>query len=228
MTRRAALLALAASCSACCPHPAQTAVAPAAPSHTNRDLHGPPDVAQYIRDLEKPDREVVEKASAIVSALHVRGDESAADLGCGPGIISIALAKALSQGVVFAIDVEPGQLDRLNEHVRESALDDRVVPVLAVHDDPRLPRRSIDLLFIVDAYHHLDDRPRYLARLKTALKDGARVAVVDWQKREQPKGPPPSHTLARETVLEEMQAAGFKLLEEPTFLQYQYFLIFGL
>jgi hypothetical protein len=39
-------------------------------------------------------------------------------------------------------------------------------------------------------------------------------------------GPPPAHKLARESVADEMKQAGWVLVDEKTFLPYQYFLIF--
>ena len=78
----------------------------------------------------------------------------------------------------------------------------------------------------ISTYHHFDDRPRYLAKLARALKPDGRLAIIDYHKRELPVGPPVEHKMAREQVLEEAQAAGFRLLTEPTLLPYQYFLIF--
>ena len=56
---------------------------------------------------------------------------------------------------------------------------------------------------------------------------GKRLAVIDFQKRPLPVGPPPEHKIEREKVLQEMQEAGWTLAEEKTFLPYQYFLLFS-
>src|SRR5947207_2219642 len=57
----------------------------------------------------------------------------------------------------------------------------------------------------------------------TVFDDPSRDA---WQKRALPVGPPPEHKLAREQVVEEMEAAGYALIGEPGLLPYQYFLVF--
>ena len=102
------------------------------------------------------------------------------------------------------------------------------MPVLASFDDPRLPPRALDLVLIVDTYHHLDDRLTYLRRLAQALKPAGRIAVVDWQKRDLPVGPPAEHKLARDRRSStEMRAAGYTLAAEPRILPHQYVLIFA-
>ena len=114
-------------------------------------------------------------------------------------------------------------------HLRERAErehTDNVVPILASLDNPRLPAGSVDLVLIVDTYHHLDDRLTYLRALQRCLRPRGRVAVIDWHKRALPVGPPPEHKLAREQVVTEMTAAGYRLVAEPDLLPYQYFLVF--
>lgn len=71
-----------------------------------------------------------------------------------------------------------------------------------------------------------DDRLRYFAELRRALRPEGRVAIIDWQKRRLPIGPPPSHKLTRQHVVDEMKASGYELIAEPQLLPYQYFLIF--
>lgn len=191
----------------------------------NRDVHGPADVEAYIRHLESAERDAWQRPDEVIAYLQLSPSAWVADVGCGPGYFTRRLARAVPQGVVFAIDVEPRQLDRLNEHLTREGLAN-VVPVLAPPADPRLPPRLFDLVFVVDTYHHLPDRVRYLERLRDALRPGGRIVIVDYHKRELPVGPPPDHKLDREVVLEEASRAGLVLIDEPTFLPYQYFLVF--
>ncbi len=150
-----------------------------------------------------------------------------ADLGAGTGYFSRWLDAAVRpNGVVFAVDTEPN----LVAHLRARAEQEKtasVVPVLASFDDPRLPPRALDLVLIVDTYHHLDDRLTYLHRLGATLKPSGRIAVVDWQKHALPIGPPAEHKLAREQVVAEMRSAGYALVADPTILPHQYVLIFA-
>ena len=205
--------------------PPPAPVAPAAPPAGNRDRHGPKDVPTYIKMLEDPKRDPYQKPDEVVAALKLAPDAAVADLGCGPGYFTLRFARAVPKGVVYAIDVEPKQLDRLNEHLTKSGVRN-VVPVLSTHDDSRLPPASVDVVAIIDTYHHFEDRVKYMERLKDALKPGGRVAIVDYHKKKLPVGPPPEHKMAREDEMAEMEKAGYHLVEEPAILPYQYFLIF--
>ena len=68
---------------------------------------------------------------------------------------------------------------------------------------------------------------RQKVRLGATLKPSGRIAIVDWQKRALPIGPPAEHKLAREQVVDEMAAAGYRLVDEPKILPHQYVLVFG-
>jgi ubiquinone/menaquinone biosynthesis C-methylase UbiE len=224
------LLWLALVAAGCAHHqPAPPPPQPAAPAPAaapgNRDPHGPKDVQGYIRALEDPKRDAYQKPDEVVAALRLRDDAHVADLGCGPGYFTLRLARAVPRGIVYAVDVEPAQLDRLNQRLRETGLRN-VVPVLAPTDDARLAPASVDLIAIIDTYHHFEDRVRYMTRLKGALRPGGRLVVIDYHKGPLPVGPPPAHKMAREQELSEIEQAGFVLAEEPTFLPYQYFLVF--
>jgi ubiquinone/menaquinone biosynthesis C-methylase UbiE len=200
--------------------------APAA-SHEATVHHDFADVAHWAAVFDDPARDAWQKPEALVAALGVRPGMVVADLGAGTGYFERRLSAAVGpEGTVFAVDVEPGMVAHLRARAEREGTDN-VVPVLASATNPRLPAGAVDLIVIVDTFHHLDDRLRYLGRLKRALRPGGRVAIVDWRKRPEPVGPPPAHKLPRRQVVAEMEAAGYALIEEPDVLPYQYFLIFA-
>ena len=57
-------------------------------------------------------------------------------------------------------------------------------------------------------------------------KPGGQVVMIDFKKAETPVGPPMEMRIDRDVLLKEMQASGFKLATEHTFLPHQYFLVF--
>jgi SAM-dependent methyltransferase len=112
------------------------------------------------------------------------------------------------------------------QSVHDSARHEEVT-VLSEPDDPLLQDSSVDRIFICDTWHHIDNHAHYLTLLKKALRPGGQIIEVDFKKAEIPVGPPSEMKIAREALIHEMEANGFRLAKEHTFLPYQYFLIFG-
>lgn len=202
--------------------PAATRAPFAATSHHPFD-----DVAQWSAVFDDPARDAWQKPRELVAALDLRPGMTVADLGAGTGYFSRHLSAAVGDtGTVLAVDTEPNLVARLRERAEQEHTAN-VTPLLASFDDPRLPRGTVDLVLIVDTYHHLDARLGYLERLRRVLKRGGRVAVVDWQAGDIPVGPPREHKLSRDEVVGEMRAAGYRLVAEPKVLPYQYVLVFA-
>lgn len=197
------------------------------PSHDATSRHSFEDVEHWVSVFDDPARDAWQKPRELVAALGLRPGGTVADLGAGTGYFSRYLSEAVgAKGTVFAVDVEPNLVVHMRERAEKEGTAN-VVPVLGSADNPRLPAGGVDLVLIVDTYHHLDDRVRYMERLRGVLRHGGRVAVVEWEKRDLPVGPPPEHKLAREAVVGEMEAAGYRLVEEPKVLPYQYVVVFG-
>jgi ubiquinone/menaquinone biosynthesis C-methylase UbiE len=198
----------------------------AGPSHDATSHRRFDDPTYWSSVFDDPARAAWQKPDEVVAALGLRPGQCVADLGAGTGYFSRLLSAAVGpNGTVFAVDPEPNLVAHLRER-SEREHTPNVTPVLASADNPRLPAGQVDLVLVVDTYHHIDDRITYLRNLKRVLRQGGRVAVIDWQKRPLPVGPEMDHKLAREQVIDEMKEAGYRLAEEPTFLVYQYFLIF--
>ena len=182
----------------------------------NRDLHGPPDVDAYIERLQSEARVRELEPDKVVASLELARDARIADIGCGPGVFAAPLARACPEGVVYAADVEPAQLDALRELLRAEELEN-VIPVLASYGDPHLPPGRIDLLFVSDTYHHVDERVEYFRRLHTDLAPGGRLAVIEYKDGDLPVGPPADHKVPKSERHRELRDAGWRLAEVHTF-----------
>jgi ubiquinone/menaquinone biosynthesis C-methylase UbiE len=195
-------------------------------AHEHRDAHGnPADLAQYLARLEAPDRKQWQMPDAVVAALALRPGHIVADLGAGPGYFSLPLARRVGKlGRVFAVDVEPAILTVLRERLAVQRID-RITPVLGLPDDPLLPAASCDRVLSVNAYHHYRNRPAALRRMARLLRRGGRLAVIDFDKRESPMGPPVSERVSREQLLADCKRAGLRVAKELTFLPHQYFFL---
>jgi ubiquinone/menaquinone biosynthesis C-methylase UbiE len=187
-------------------------------------LHRDPQA--YLAMLEDPARDGYQKPDEVLRALALRPGEAVADIGSGSGYFALRLAAAVGPtGRVYAVDVDPGMVRHLNERVRDAGVDN-VRSVLAAPDDPLLGDASVDRFFICDTWHHIEDQAKYLALMKKMLRPGGEVVMIDFKKEKTPMGPPLEMRIARDTLVQQMQAAGFRLATEHAFLPYQYFLVF--
>lgn len=177
----------------------------------------------WAKKFDDPSRDAWQKPEQILDALNLGPTARVADLGAGTGYFSVRIAKRLPEGKVFAIDIEPEMLRYLSERARREHLS-TVIPVVANEETPNIPE-PVDLILVVDTYHHIDDRIAYFNRLRKSLNPGGRLAIVDF-KMESPEGPPPEHRVSAEKVTEELKAAGYSLVAAQSFLPRQYFLVF--
>ena len=177
----------------------------------------------WAKKFDDPSRDAWQKPEQILDALNLGPTARVADLGAGTGYFSVRIAKRLPEGKVFAIDIEPEMLRYLSERARREHLS-TVIPVVANEETPNIPE-PVDLILVVDTYHHIDDRIAYFNRLRKSLNPGGRLAIVDF-KMESPEGPPPEHRVSAKKVTEELKAAGYSLVAAQSFLPRQYFLVF--
>jgi SAM-dependent methyltransferase len=173
--------------------------------------------------FDDPARDAWQKPHEVIQALALKPDARVADLGAGTGYFSARLANMVPQGRVYGVDIEPDMVRYLAERAKRENLGN-LVAVLGKPDDPRLPEK-VDLILLVDVYHHIEDRARYFRTLRQSLRPGARIAVIDFT-LDSPQGPPPSARVAPGKVKSEMKAAGYALAGEHRFLPHQYFLVF--
>jgi ubiquinone/menaquinone biosynthesis C-methylase UbiE len=189
----------------------------------------PDDIQQYLRQLDSTDRDAYQKPAQVVEALALKPGMSVADLGSGSGYFTRRFVEAVGEsGKVYAIDIELEMLKYARDSIDHMHIPYSAEFILARPDDPKLPLQSVDLIFLSNTYHHLEDRTRYFKNLKGALRAGGRIAIVDFyhDERSGELGFPKEHLVPRDRVIQEMRQAGYRLLHEHGFLARQYFVEF--
>ena len=189
----------------------------------------PADIKQYLEQLDSEERDQYQKPRQVIEALNLKPGLAVADLGSGSGYFTRRFIEAVTEtGKVYAVDVEPEMLKYAEESVVHMHRSYTVEFILARPDNPKLPYGSIDLLFLCNTYHHLEERAKYFSDTKSSLKPGGRLAIIDFynDERSGELGFPKRHLVPRETVIAELTKADYRLAREHTFLPRQYFLEF--
>lgn len=168
------------------------------------------------------------KSEEIIKALSLKPGQQIADVGSGGGYFSFLFARDVGrEGKVYAIDTKKELLDFIRSNSDKNGFHN-IIPVLA--EDNRFPLMSkkLDLVFLRNVYHHLPNREVYFSYLVKSLSTGAKIAIIDYDGR----GKWSFHRLfchyvPKATIINEMTGAGYRLIEDHTFLPEQSFLIFS-
>jgi ubiquinone/menaquinone biosynthesis C-methylase UbiE len=182
------------------------------------------DAERWARVFDDPERDAWQKPHEVIQALKLAPGAKVADVGAGTGYFAVRLANMLPQGKVYAVDLEPDMVRYLGERARKEGLSN-LQAVQGEPADARLPEK-VDLILLVDVYHHIEERTAYFRRLAASLAPGGRIAVIDF-KLDAPAGPPRAARIAPGRVTDELARAGLRLVEEHGFLPHQYFLVFA-
>lgn len=176
--------------------------------------------------LEGPDRDAWQRPDQVMDELHISENSIVADLGAGGGWFTIRLAHRVGpNGRVYAEDVQYQMIEAIKRRVVREQLAN-VETILGTRTDPRL-KEPVDAVLIVDAYGEMEQPVVLLRNVARSLKANGRIGIVNFKKDGHGPGPSMEERVEPERVIRDAEAAGLQLLSRPTFLRYQYMLVFG-
>jgi cyclopropane fatty-acyl-phospholipid synthase-like methyltransferase len=181
------------------------------------------DPRKWSAAFDNPERDKWQMPDRVIAALALRPTDSVADIGAGTGYMAVRFARQLKSGTAFAVDIEPNMVQHMAERAKAAGIEN-LRAINGSVTSPNLPE-AVDVIFLLNTYHHLDARPDYFKRLRTSLKPGGRVAIVGYLP-ESPAGAPKHMRLSADQIADEMKAAGYKPAGSFDFLPRQSFLVF--
>jgi ubiquinone/menaquinone biosynthesis C-methylase UbiE len=187
-----------------------------------------PNVQEWVATFERPGREVFDKRQQIVAATGIRPGMAVADIGAGTGLFTRLFAREVgADGRVYAVDISRPFIEHTLRTSRQQGLDN-VEGILSTPTDVSLPLQSIDLAFMSDTYHHFEYPRKMMHSIHRALRPDSTLIVVDFERIAGKSSPwILGHVrVDKETVIREIEGAGFQFLEEEEFLKDNYFLRF--
>jgi len=180
----------------------------------------------YAGDLgifEEPGRDTRLQINRVMEVLHIGPGSTVADIGAGGGWFSVRAARKVAPGGhVLAEDINPAYLQSIRERAKRENLNN-IQTILGKQEDPKLPANSLDAALMLKVYHEIAWPPPLLIGLRVAMRQGARLGIIDRNGNGQ------NHGLDEKIVREEVEKAGFKLVARYDFTKadgQDYFLVF--
>ena len=176
--------------------------------------------------LDRREREREEDPDLGLRLLKIAKGSSVGDVGAGSGYMSLRLARLVgAEGKVYAVDVQPGMLQLLQQNAAKAKVMN-LVPVLGAFDDPKLPAGALDLIIMVDVYHEFSQPQKMLQRMREALKPGGRLALFEYRAEDPDVPILPLHKMTKKQVKTEVELEGFTQTRVFDDLPWQHLIVF--
>ncbi len=156
--------------------------------------------------FDNPLRRFLHDPVALLSP-YVKQDMTVADIGCGMGYFSLAMAKMVGEkGKVIAVDIQQEMLDKTLKRANKKGLLGKIQTVLAAKDDIGISEQ-VDFVLLFWMAHETGDILRFLQRVAGVLRNQGAALIVE----------PRMHVSGRtfEDTLRLAGDAGFQVKEGP-------------
>lgn len=180
----------------------------------------------YTGDLsifDSPGRDERLQINRVMDILGITQGKIVADIGAGSGWFTVrAAARVGEHGAVYAVDINP-EASRYIQHRVKTAHLRNVKIVLGKSDNALLPQNAVDSVLLLKTYHEVEQPVALLQNLRSSLKPGARVGIIDRN------GNGEDHGVGQDVVIREAAEAGYRLAAQYDFVKgdaMDYFLVF--
>lgn len=175
--------------------------------------------------LEREGREREERTDLVITNLSLEDNSVVADIGAGTGYFSFPVARRVPEGRVIAVDIQEEMLNIIEMRKKQAGIGN-IETVLGSTTDPNLPAETVDLAFIVDAYHEFSHPFEMSQAIFAALKPGGRLVLIEYRGEDASVPIKRLHKMTQQQVRKEMQALGFRWEGTRDFLPQQHFMTF--
>ncbi len=191
--------------------------APSTERKTSTPYTGDPSI------FEAPGRDKRLQINRVMDMLGIEPGKNVADIGAGSGWFTVRAARRVTgSGTVYAVDINPEAIQYIDRRAKKEQLQN-IKTILSKPDDPQVPAHSIDAVLLLKTYHEVAHPVLLLRNLRSSLKPGAKVGIIDRN------GNGENHGVGKDVVVREAAEAGYELRDSKDFVKadgMDYFLIF--
>jgi ubiquinone/menaquinone biosynthesis C-methylase UbiE len=143
----------------------------------------------------------------VLEAIELKEGMVIGEIGAGRGRYSVILAEAVGkEGHIYANDIDKESLDYLDVRCKRDGITNITI-IQGEERDPLLPENKLDMIFIVNTYHHISHPVQVLKNAHPALKQTGTLVIIDGVPGKYGGGS--SHTTPKDELISRAKEAGF-------------------
>jgi len=169
-----------------------------------------PDAWEQRHNAYQPPKQVMD-------SLGIKSGMVIAEVGAGRGRYVVHIAQRIgTRGKIYANAIDKKAPEYLDYRCQRNSIPN-VTTVLGKVTDPMLPRETMDLVYMINTYHHLDKPIELMKNIIPCLKLDGRLFIIEHDPVKVPDFG--SEATAKEVLIDQAKPAGFELVRMMTFLK---------
>ena len=153
----------------------------------------------------------------VIEAIKLGKGMVVGEIGAGRGRYSVILANHVGEtGHIYANDIDKESLEYLDFHCKRDHITN-ITSIRGKERDPLLPENKLDMIFIVNTYHHISHPVEVLKKAYPALKSSGTLVIIDGVPGKY--GGDSSHTTPQDKLISQAKEAGFSFVRAAAELE---------
>lgn len=165
--------------------------------------------------LDSDYRRIIQPPDKLVDRSGIKEGMCVLEAGCGSGAFTDYVARAVGEGYVFALDIQPEMIEQLKKKLMRFENRDITNVFLIDGDVCNMPFKDgyFDLVYMVAVLQEIPETHKALVEIKRVLKPNGILAITEFI-------PDPDYPL-KSTTIKQCEAAGFIFEKtEGSFINY--------
>ena len=160
----------------------------------------------------------------LLSLIPVLPHHVVADVGCGEGYFTVALAKYLFDGKVLALDGRKELLSATQKALKAAQLTNVEVTESRAKKLP-IENEALDGVLLAFVLHAAGDPKRLIKETYRCLRKTGWSAILEWRKKETAEGPPLDRRIGSDEMASLVEDAGFRVSSQRDVTSAHYLLV---
>jgi ubiquinone/menaquinone biosynthesis C-methylase UbiE len=179
-----------------------------------------------IEALLHPTLEETYDPQSMIALVPIHNDQKVADIGSGPGWLSIPLAKYVYAGTCYAIDVQEEMLAHVKTQAEAARLGN-VETIVSKENSIPLDDESLDGVALSNVLNEANRPKALIKEAARLLKKSGWISIVEWLPIEGKAtvGPAASKRVVQQEMREAVEALGFTTLTSRQLTPHRYIIV---